>query len=356
MGKKCKRAPGRHEFSSYFNPKHPGSFSGVSGFIKNNKNINKKKFREWAKKESTLTLHKPARKHFPRRRVLVFSTGDLLQIDLMDFQKLSKYNKGFKYVLVGIDVFSKFAYAIAVKRKTAKAVLQGLKVIVGNIFPKKIQSDRGLEFMNETISKWLKRRNIELYATYNYDIKACVVERFIRTIKDRLYRYFTENTTNTYIDVLSKIIESYNSSFHRSIKMTPKEARKKENEITVFDNLYSKPMIIKKAQFKVNDTVRVSRYPSLFLKSCTPNFSQEYFYIDSVENTVPHVYKLRDVAGEKIAGTFYEEELQKITVDSKTPFKIQAVLAKKNNKVLVKYLGWPNKFNEWIPQKRLKKL
>ena len=346
---------GSCKFSSYFDPKHPGSYSSVSGFLKNNK-VNKKKFKDWAQKEDALTLHKPARKRFPRRRVLVFSTGDLLQIDLMEFQKLSRYNKGFKYVLVGIDVFSKFGYAQALKTKTAKEVLRNLKVIVNDMLPNKIQSDRGLEFVNNSIHRWLKSKDIELYATYNYNIKACVVERFIRTIKYRLYRYLTENTTNTYIDVLPKIIDSYNSSFHRSIKMTPRQARKKENELTVFDNLYDKPVAMKTPNFEVDDAVRVSRYPSLFLKSCTPNFSQEYFYIDTVENTSPRVYRLRDVAGEKIEGTFYEQELQKIIVDGEKAFKIEAVLARKNNQVLVKYLGWPNKFNEWVPKDRVKKI
>ena len=352
---KFKKRAGSCKFPSYFDPKHPGSFSGVSGFLKNNK-VNRKKFKEWAQKEDALTLHKPARKRFPRRRVLVFSTGDLLQIDLMDFQKLSRYIKGFKYVLVGIDVFSKFGYALALQSKTAKEVLRNLKVIVNDILPKKIQSDRGLEFVNNSVYQWLKSKDIELYATYNYDIKACVVERFIRTLKDRLYRYFTENTTNRYIDVLPQIVESYNSSLHRSIKMTPRQARKVENEITVFDNLYRKPVAMKTPKFKVDDTVHMSRYPSLFLKSCTPNFSQEYFFIDTVENTSPRVYKLRDVAGEKIKGTFYEEELQKIIVDPDKTYKIEAVLARKNNQVLVKYLGWPKKFNEWVPKSRLTKI
>ena len=355
---RSKNRGGKNKFSAYFNPKHPGSFSGVSGFLKNNKNINQKKFKEWSKKVPAITLHKPARKRFPRRKVLVFATGDLFQIDLMDFQSLSKFNNGFKFVIVAIDVFSKFAYAVALKRKTAKEVLRGLKVIIQDIIPKKIQADRGLEFVNKTISQWLKSQNIELYSTYNFDIKACVIERFIRTFKSRLYRYFTEKSTNKYIDVLSKIIDSYNSSFHRSIKMTPKEARKHENEITVCSNLYRKSNIsaVNKAKFKLNETVCVSRYPSLFLKSYTENFSREYFYIDSIENTVPHVYKLRDLSGEKVLGTFYEQELQKISVDPKKPFKIQAILAEKNNKVLVKYLGWPSKFNEWIPKRNFKKI
>ena len=95
---RSKNRGGKNKFSAYFNPKHPGSFSGVSGFLKNNKNINQKKFKEWSKKVPAITLHKPARKRFPRRKVLVFATGDLFQIDLMDFQSLSKFNNGFKFV------------------------------------------------------------------------------------------------------------------------------------------------------------------------------------------------------------------------------------------------------------------
>ena len=162
-----KKTAGKNDFSSYFNPKHPGSFCGVTGFLKNNK-VNRKKFKEWAEKEDTLTLHKNARKHFPRRRVLVFSTGELMQIDLVDFQKLSRYNKGFKYILVAIDVFSKFASAVPLKAKTSAEVLRAVKLVVKTIHPQKIQTDRGLEFLNKTLSQWLKSQQIELFSTHNY--------------------------------------------------------------------------------------------------------------------------------------------------------------------------------------------
>ena len=155
----------------------------------------------------------------------------------MDFQSLSEFNQGFNYVLTAIDAFSKFAYAIPLKRKTAKDVLKALQTIIKDIKPKKIQTDRGLEFVNQTISDWAKSNGIRMYSTYNYDIKASIVERFIRTFKGRLYRYFTQNSTSVYIDVLSSIINSYNETFHRSIKMTPKQARKKSNETLVYENL-----------------------------------------------------------------------------------------------------------------------
>ena len=209
--------------------------------------------------------------------------------------------------------------------------------------------------MNQTISDWAKSNGIRMYSTYNYDIKASIVERFIRTFKGRLYRYFTQNSTSVYIDVLSSIINSYNETFHRTIKMTPKQARKKSNETLVYENLYrnTHPLYNRVAKFKVNDPVRVSRYPNIFAKAYTQNFSAEYFFIDKVEHTEPPVYKLRDFAGEKLLGTFYEQELTKISVDRNKTFKIEKVLEEKGNKVLVKYLGWPMKFSEWIPKKRI---
>ena len=343
----------------YYNPKHPGGFCGVSGFLKNNKNINKARFKEWSEKQNAITQHCCARKRFPRRRVLVFSTGDLFQVDLMDFQSLASSNSGYRFVLVAIDVFSKFAWAVTLKRKTAEEVLRGLRIIVKDMSPRKIQCDRGLEFFNRRIETWLKSRKIEMYATYNYDMKACVVERFIRTFKSRLYRYFTQKSTDTYIRVLPDIIQSYNHSFHRSIKMTPVEARKPRNESLVYDNLYRsrcKDHHASSSNLKINDAVRVSRYPSTFLKSYTKNFSTEYFFIDSVERTRPVVYRLRDLAGVKIKGTFYQEELKKISVDPNASFEIEAVLAEEGNKVLVKYLGWPSKFNEWLPKKQVKRI
>ena len=357
-GNKHSETDGGRSNASYFDAKHPGSFSAVSGFLANNKSVDKKKFKQWALGEDTITLHQPSRKRFQRRRVVVFEAGDLIQIDLMDFQSLSRFNRGYNYVLAAIDVFSKFAFAIPIKRKTAKEVLRALKTIIGEMKPKKIQSDRGLEFMNQTISDWAKANDIVMYATYNYDIKACVVERFIRTFKGRLYRYFTHNNTSTYIDVLPDIIKSYNESYHRSIKMTPKLARKKSNERLVYGNLYreTKPYYKQSPSFKVNDTVRVSRFPELFSKGYTQNFSTEYFFIDRIERTDPPVYKLRDLAGEKLLGTFYARELNKISVSRDKTFKIEKILEEKGGKVLVKYIGWPMKFAEWIPKTRVQKV
>ena len=107
--------------------------------------------------------------------------------------------------------------------------------------------------------------------------------------------------------------------------MTQKQARKKSNETLVSENLYhnTRPLYKRVAKFKVNDPVRVSRYPNIFAKAYTQNFSTEYFFIDKVEHTEPPVYKLRDFAGEKLLGTFYEQELTKISVDRNKTFKIE---------------------------------
>ena len=138
--------------------------------------------------------------------------------------------------------------------------------------------------------------------------------------------------------------------------MTPLEAHDPSNEPQVYDNLYRsrcKDHCVSK-RLKLNDTVRVSRYPSTFMKSYRKNFSTEYFLIDSIERTIPVVYRLKDLAGEKIQGAFYEPELKKITVNPDTPFEIESILEDKGNRVLVKWVGWPNSMNSWILKKNVK--
>ena len=195
LHQRSKKVNGGNEFKQYYNPQHPGSFCGVSGFLKNNKKVDRASFKRWAEEQNAITQHSCARKRFPRRRVLVFSTGELFQIDLMDFQSLSSSNEGYKYVLVAIDAFSKFAWAVPLKRKTAKEVLHALKIITKDLTPRKITCDRGSEFYNQRVTKWLKANKIDIYSTFNSTIKSCIIERFIRTFKARLYRYFTQKTT-----------------------------------------------------------------------------------------------------------------------------------------------------------------
>ena len=156
------------------------------------------------KKTSTLAdeLHKPARKKFQRRRVLVSGIDKIWAADLADMKAFSKDNKGVTYLLCVIDIFSKYGWLVPLKDKTGKSVASALRVIFEERKPEKMWVDKGKEFYNKDVKDL-----IELYSTENEE-KSSVVERWIRTMKERMWKYFTDNNTNVYIDVLPDLVEN----------------------------------------------------------------------------------------------------------------------------------------------------
>ena len=185
------------------------------------------------------------RRHFQRRRVEVKKIDDIWGADLVEMQEWSKVNKGFRYMLNIVDVFSKYAWSVPLKNKTARVTLDALKLIVkqsGRI-PKYIWVDEGKEFYNSYTTAWLKENNIIRYSTHG-EHKSAVVERFNRTLKANMWKRFTAENTRNWIDMLDKLMTDYNNKKHSTIKMTPVEASKKENEETVF-SILNKPPIIK---------------------------------------------------------------------------------------------------------------
>ena len=147
-------------------------------------------------------------------------------------QAFSKFNRGIKYLLAIIDVFSKYGWLIPLKDKTGKSVASALKTIFKERKPEKMWVDKGKEFYNKDVKEL-----IELYSTDNEE-KSSVVERSIRTMKEKMWKYFTDNNTNVYIDILPDFVKDYNNKRHSSIKMTPVEASKKKNEVNVWKTLY----------------------------------------------------------------------------------------------------------------------
>ena len=177
-----------------------------------------------------------------------------------------------------------------------------------------------------------------------------MVERFNRTLKTKMWKYFTEMNTKRYIDVIDKLMKSYNRTWHRSIKMEP-VAVTIDNQNQVWQTLYGNTKTITpKAAFKVGDTVRISREKLHFEKGYEQNWTREIFTIYKIINRSPVVYKLSDLAGEVIEGTFYKEELQKITDSGYYP--VEKILKTRKNKgkieYFVKFQGYPEKFNAWV--------
>ena len=259
----------------------------------------------------------------------------------------NKFNKGIKYLLTVIDVFSKYGWIVPLKNKTGSEVAKALRQIFKERKPSKLWVDKGKEFYNKEV-----RSLVELYSTENEE-KSSVVERWNRTMKEKMFKYFSANSTRKYIDVLDEMVKNYNSTIHSSIKMTPIEASKKNKENTVWQNLYSIPMPAAHPKFSVGDRVRIMKKKKHFEKGYTPRWTEEVFDIDVVQYTDPPTYKLKDLNGEKITGSFYEPELQKTGQET---FRIEKVLKKRGNKVLVKWLGYPDSFNSWIDSNEIIKL
>ena len=184
--------------------------------------------------------------------------------------------------------------------------------------PNKIWVDKGSKFYNSSVKKWLKDNDTEMYSIHNEE--KSVVPENTRTLETKIYKYMTSVSKNVYIDKLDDIVNEYNNTYHRTIKMKPVDV----NDNTYIDSMElhsteldsrdlhpGKEVNDKDPKFKVGDHVRISKYKNIFAKGYTPNWSEEVFVIKKVKNTVPWTYVINDLNGEEIIGTFYEKELQK---------------------------------------------
>ena len=166
-------------------------------------------------------------------------------------------------------------------------------------------------------------------------------------MKEKMWKYFTANSTNVYLNQLSDLVKEYNYTRHSSIKMTPVKASKKENELPVWRNLYPEHLEIRdiNPKYSVGNKVRISKKKKTLEKGYTTRWTEEIFTIVEVKRTSPPTYKIADLNGEEIKGTFYEPELQKT---SQELFRIEKVIKKGKMKSLVKWKGYADDFNSWV--------
>ena len=202
-------------------------------------------------------------------------------------------------------MYSKYAFVIPLKEKKGISIVNGFNKIIkqSNRKPNKIWVDQGGEFYNNVFKKWLLDNDIIMYSTYN-EGKSVVAERFIRTLKNKLYKHMMATGKNGYYDVLDDIVNEYNNTKHNTIKMKP---------IDVGDNkrVYIDEHNEKDSRFKVGDRVRISKFKNIFAKGYTPNWSREIFIVNKINHTVPFTYNNKDLNDKEIIGSFYDRELQK---------------------------------------------
>lgn len=306
--------------NAYYSPLSVAAFSSCERLLKyakkNGFRATRKEVLEWLKAQPTYTLHKDRRIRFKRNHYNITNIDDLWEMDLIDLQKYSRNNKGYKFILAVIDCFSKYAWCIPIKRKTPDEIIRGFDEIFlsSDRKPIKIQSDKGREFVNKYVKAYFAEKDITFFTTRDPATKAAICERFIRSIKSLIFKYFTYTNTHKYADVLQSLMTIYNNRVHSSIGVAP--AHVNENNILQTwqynQRKREKSYTRKPSNLRVDDIVRVSNPKTVFEKGYMPKWSTEKFSVVKVHQREPVVYNIKDDSGTIIKGNFYESELQRI--------------------------------------------
>ena len=298
----------------YYNEVLPSSYTGLKSLIKiaRKDDLHSKGVETWLRQQPTYGIHFPYRDKFPRNQIVSKYVNHMWHMDLIEV-KSYKSNDNIKYLLTVIDNLSKKAYVQPLLNKQGETVKKAILRILNNSRSKPLilVSDMGTEFTNQSLKRYLRWRKIK-HLVQRDRSKASVIERFNRTLKNKLFRYMTANNTERFIDVLQNIVGSYNNSVHSRTKFTPNQVNV-ENERQVFQNLYRLRKIQEKNSFQVGDYVRVVLVRGKFDKGYEKNYSSEIFRVYKVYKTSPYFrYRIKDRKGNIIRGSYYSKELFKV--------------------------------------------
>ena len=364
--------PDVHEYLNqiYHDPKHPAAYAGPDKLYKvvNKKGkkpvISKKQIKEWLQGQDSYTLNRDIKLKHSRPSFITQGLDYLWDIDLADVSNLAKYNDGVKFLLICIDTFSRYLWVRPIVNKTNQSVQEAMSSIFSteDRRPEKMRSDQGLEFVGRNTQKFLKNNGIIHFTTVS-DTKACFAERVIRSLKRLMYRYFQANQTYRYLDVLQDLIHNYNNRPHSSLpdNMCPSDINQ-SNEALVWKRMYvdgqSKGNKSVKYKYKIGDYVRLSHTKKVFQKDYQEKWTPELFEVSHRwrEKGIP-VYRVRDFMDEPVKGTWYQEDLQKVRKDKDKLWLVENIVKRRTRKgvaeALVKWQGWPDKFNSWEPVSQL---
>ena len=318
---------------------------------------------EYMRGNKTYTLHKLQPKKFLRRKILSSRPRIILSMDLADMRKLKKANNNIAYLLVVIDVFSRYMGVYPLKKKDGHNMHEAMKLILDHpdfVGVRRINTDRGTEFYNKRVASELSSRGIRLYSVYSGEIKASLAERGIRTLKSRIYRYLTHNNTSHYLNKLNDMVHAYNHSAHGGLKrgQTPHQvhqlsspaAIKKQFHLMYKMGVHKRPSVSRELGPGAIVRLVSSDRSSAWHKGYTHQNTLELFRIDRIKHeTYPRTFYLRDLGGEPVKGIFYESELIPSELPPTYDVKIlrsRTVKGKKQH--LVSWEGYPSSFNSWI--------
>ncbi|KAL3112524.1 hypothetical protein niasHT_018730 [Heterodera trifolii] len=323
-------------------------------------------------RNTTYTLFKPKREKFRRLRTVPtgFMTGEFcpryfhvigsdLQADLADFQALSRKNSGYRYLLLAVDVLSRRMFSSPVKSKRPADVKRAFEEVFGQMpkLPETMYTDRGLEFVAKPMKEFFAENGIKKYETSSMK-KAAVAERAIRTLKTRLYKYFSAKNTSAWVDVLPKFLSAINNSVCRATGHRPNEITD-ANAREVWKRVYGEGLVPadKRPKIKAGETVRIPEPKHIFEKGYIPNYSDHVYTVDEAWSTNPQHYLLKDYYGTKLKRKFYLPELTKVQIDENTMYRIEKKYKERmrdeKKEILVKFIGFPEKY--WVTHEDFEK-
>jgi len=293
-------------------------------------------------------LYKPARRKYPTRKVIVNERDETWGADLADMSKYVEDNDGYRYILTVIDIFTRHAWAVALRTKNGPDLVRAFKKIFATgRKPRKLWVDQGGEFVNRDLAKLRAEHKIEMYHTFGKG-KSAIVERFNRTLKTIMWKHLAALDSRQWYPILDTLVRQYNETPHGSLRveLTPVEAsqdalapavrRAWVNRIARHEEKHSS-----KPTFAVGDQVRVSRLKGKFEKGYEQNWSTEIYRVKEVLETAPVTYILQDSDGDRVRGSFYEQELQRVSGHT--------VLRTVGDKALVRFEGIAEP--SWVPRK-----
>ena len=299
-------------------------------------------------KDLSKELNKPVINKFPRKKIIVNYIDEIHSCDLVDMQKYSKMNKGYKYIFTNIDIFSKYAWSFPIKSKKISDIKPCFQKIFKKRKPKFVWSDKESSFFSKEMLKFFEDNNIKIYYT-NSNLKAVVIERFNRSLRELMMKEFVKNNNTVWYNILQNLIKFYNNRYHNTIKDKPININK-SNEKYIKDTIYTYNVTNKIPKFKINDIVRISlKRRELFDKpSDNIKWSEELFKIYSINKSNVITYKIKDMNNEIIEGIFYEKELQLSKMKEDGLYIIEKIIKKNKSRYFVKWRNYSNDFNSWI--------
>lgn len=290
----------------------------------------------------------------------VYRKRELMQVDTVYFreQSLVQANDGYQYLICFIDCFTKYAWAYPTKDLKCQTALNCFKDLFSKLekLPEKIATDKGSEFKGAPMKKYFKDNGIKHYFSKT-ERKCAMVERFQLTIQKLLHSLMRRERHKKWTSLLPTAMKIYNSRKHSFTKMSPENAEKEENQDEIRKEYYKKYLKAEKhkvkPKYKKGDFVRIPNYRTQFFRGYYENYTVEYFEVDDVLTKHPNpIYKLKDLKGAEVEGTFHQNELVLFNPDAEQTYEIEEILRTKGNgndkQYYIKFFGWPSKFNQWV--------